>query len=135
MVQGSRRGCRIRPCCSHASKTGSLGVPAFVPGALSTCCFCRALVLWQPGSSAVAFCWSQGVFWERVLVKTIAAGPGLNGRRQEGGVLGGRDNTARPCHIPPRSSLFSPLPSLAPWLLIILTCTHHVSLRISLYCG
>lgn len=47
---------------------------------------------------------------------------------------GGHDNTARPCRIPPGSSLFSHLPSLAPWLLIILADTQHVSPRISLHC-
>lgn len=70
-----------------------------------------------------------------VLGKTISAGPGLSGRSQERGVLGGHDNAARPCRIPPGSSLFSHLSSLAPWLLIILADTQqHVSPRISLYC-
>lgn len=53
------------------------------------------------------------VFWKRVLGKNISAGP-------EHDVLWGLDNIARPCYILPRSSLFSHLPSLAPWLLITL---------------
>lgn len=44
-VQGVGEGTGSGHAHSRASKTGSSEVPAFIPGALPTCCLWRAMVL------------------------------------------------------------------------------------------